>query len=320
MIAGDYAFMAAELSSMRERKSRGIIPHLSWASCECFLIFLLFLEALFSYLLREFAKYCELQVPCPLCSRLDLMLGKTKVGCSWSLVCSRHKEEISSLVLSSVHCKLSNARRNCGECFEPVGCKANVEPPLPYACGLGRFSHRDGIKKQRNKPRTAAMRHRRTVNNSFGYTKLNGSSSPIGDSHTRGGYDFGLGRRDHTNDVHSDEQTHQDSEMKDQNRVLDLDELKKVECSSADAMNEYASGEYRLVELDQQSNPCSMKEAISLDRVSQLPNAGSLGASAEPSSLSLSLSSAVSELPHSAPSASTNLRITKKCKLDYEFL
>lgn len=250
------------------------------------------------------------------------MLGKTDVGCSWSLVCSRHKEEMSSLVLSSVHCKLSDACRNCEECFEPVGCKANVEPPLP--CGLRHFSHQDGIKKQRNKLRTVTMRHRRTVNNSFGYTRLNGSSSPIGDSHTRGGYDVGLGRRDHTkvltNDVFSDEQRHQDSEMKDQAGVLDFDKLKKVDCSSSQAMKEHASREHRLVESDQQPNPCSIKELISLDRVSQLPNVGSLGASAEPSSLSLSLSSAVSELTHSVPSASTNLRITKKCKLDYEFL
>ncbi|KAH6823218.1 hypothetical protein C2S53_016641 [Perilla frutescens var. hirtella] len=119
--------MAAELSSMRMRNQGGIMIHLSSAACEWILIILLYVDAAFSYLLREFAKYCELQTPCPLCSRLDHVFGREKLGCNWSLVCSSHKEKISSLVFCSVHSKLADVCGLCEECFKPIAMQNDSE-------------------------------------------------------------------------------------------------------------------------------------------------------------------------------------------------
>ncbi|KAG8370766.1 hypothetical protein BUALT_Bualt13G0017600 [Buddleja alternifolia] len=129
-IAGDYKFvMAAEISSVKKKKPPGFMTLLSSAACEWFLIFLLFLDALFSYLLTKFAHYCDLETPCPLCSRIDHFFGEKKPGCCWSLLCSNHKEEISSLVSCSIHSKLVDVNGMCEECLMPIAMqnKSNSE-------------------------------------------------------------------------------------------------------------------------------------------------------------------------------------------------
>ncbi|KAF6135009.1 hypothetical protein GIB67_014058 [Kingdonia uniflora] len=81
------------------------------------LIFLLFIDALFSYLVTKFARYCELQTPCLLCSRLDNILGDEKPGFFKDLVCDAHKSEISPLVFCQIHNKLANVHGMCESCL-----------------------------------------------------------------------------------------------------------------------------------------------------------------------------------------------------------
>nr|GLL30723.1 probable myosin-binding protein 4 isoform X2 [Ipomoea trifida] len=108
---------AAGISSARQRNPRGFMALLSSAACEWFLMFLLFVDAALSYLLTKFARYCELQTPCLLCSRLDHVFGNKKPGYYQSLLCSNHREEISSLVYCHVHGNLADVRGMCEECF-----------------------------------------------------------------------------------------------------------------------------------------------------------------------------------------------------------
>lgn len=79
------------------------------AILEWLLIFLLFIDAIFAYLIMRFARYCELQTPCLLCSRLDHVFGNKRLKHYWDLICSSHKSEISSLV----------ANGRCDSCNEP---------------------------------------------------------------------------------------------------------------------------------------------------------------------------------------------------------
>ncbi|XP_019178248.1 PREDICTED: probable myosin-binding protein 4 isoform X2 [Ipomoea nil] len=108
---------AAGISSARQRNPRGYMALLSSAACEWFLMFLLFVDAALSYLLTKFARYCELQTPCLLCSRLDHVFGNKKPGYYQSLLCSNHREEISSLVHCYIHGNLADVRGMCEECF-----------------------------------------------------------------------------------------------------------------------------------------------------------------------------------------------------------
>ncbi|KAJ0837414.1 putative myosin-binding protein [Helianthus annuus] len=46
-------------------------------------MFLLFINACFTYLIAKFASYCQHQGPCVLCSRYDHVLAKDKTGIYW---------------------------------------------------------------------------------------------------------------------------------------------------------------------------------------------------------------------------------------------
>lgn len=87
------------------------------ASLEWLLIFMLVLDAIFSYVITKFAHYCGLQTPCLLCSRLDHVLGNEKPGYYWDLICGNHKSEISSLVLCHAHNKLVDVQGMCENCL-----------------------------------------------------------------------------------------------------------------------------------------------------------------------------------------------------------
>nr|GEW75862.1 myosin-binding protein 1-like [Tanacetum cinerariifolium] len=78
---------------------------LEYAVCEWLLMFLLFIDACFTYLISKFASYSRLQIPCILCSRHDHVLAKNKTGVYWDSICDHHKSEISSVVLCNVHDK-----------------------------------------------------------------------------------------------------------------------------------------------------------------------------------------------------------------------
>ncbi|XP_048136489.1 myosin-binding protein 1-like isoform X3 [Rhodamnia argentea] len=109
---------AEEVSYVKlEKITQGFAEALSSAVLEWLLIFVLFINALFSYLITKFACYCGLQTPCLLCSRLDHVLGDKKVGFYWDMICGNHKSEISSLVLCHAHNKLADVHGMCENCL-----------------------------------------------------------------------------------------------------------------------------------------------------------------------------------------------------------
>ncbi|XAR63592.1 hypothetical protein NMG60_11023586 [Bertholletia excelsa] len=99
------------------KASHSITTALASAALEWLLIFMLLIDAIFSYLVTRFARYCKLQAPCLLCSRIDHVLGNEKLGFYWDLICGNHKLEISSLVLCCVHNKLVDFHGMCENCI-----------------------------------------------------------------------------------------------------------------------------------------------------------------------------------------------------------
>ncbi|KAL5068119.1 hypothetical protein RYX36_019006 [Vicia faba] len=104
-------------SFVKTKRMEGFSDHLIFAACEWFLIFLLLLDSLLLYLLKKFASYCKLQLPCFLCSRLDHILDGEKPEFYHNLFCGNHKSEISSMVLCHVHGKLADGHRMCDDCL-----------------------------------------------------------------------------------------------------------------------------------------------------------------------------------------------------------
>ncbi|RZB72120.1 putative myosin-binding protein 4 isoform G [Glycine soja] len=112
-----------ETSFVKARRMKGFISLLTSAACEWLLIFLLLLNALLSYMLTKFASYCQLQMPCLLCSRLDQILCRERPEFYVNLFCSSHKSEISSLILCHIHGKLADGHRMCDDCLLSVTAK-----------------------------------------------------------------------------------------------------------------------------------------------------------------------------------------------------
>jgi len=110
-------------SFVKAKRMKGFISHLTSAACEWFLLFLLLLDALLSYMLTRFASYCRLPLPCLLCSRLDHILGHESPDFYENLFCSNHKSEISSLILCHMHGKLANGHKMCDDCLLSVNAK-----------------------------------------------------------------------------------------------------------------------------------------------------------------------------------------------------
>ncbi|CAL5206925.1 unnamed protein product [Lathyrus oleraceus] len=104
-------------SFVKTKRMEGFSDHLTFAACEWFLIFLLLLDSLLSYLLKKFASYCKLQLPCLLCSRLDHILDGEKPEFYHNLFCGNHKVEMSSMILCHVHSKLADGHRMCDDCL-----------------------------------------------------------------------------------------------------------------------------------------------------------------------------------------------------------
>ncbi|KAK8506176.1 hypothetical protein V6N13_002813 [Hibiscus sabdariffa] len=122
-----------------QRNSNGFIRVIKYAACEWILIFLLFVDAAFSYMLTSFAKYCDLQIPCILCSRLDHVFGSVKDGFYRNLFCRNHRSEISFLLSCNIHDKLIDGRGMCDECLSShvEGHESNLDMQRLFAGKLG---------------------------------------------------------------------------------------------------------------------------------------------------------------------------------------
>ncbi|CAD6207081.1 unnamed protein product [Miscanthus lutarioriparius] len=96
---------------------------------EWVLMLLLLLEGLLSYLVTTFAHLCKLQPPCPICTRLDHVLGKAQPGFYRELMCSSHKAEASSWAFCHIHQKLVDVHRMCEACLLSFAAdkKSNLE-------------------------------------------------------------------------------------------------------------------------------------------------------------------------------------------------
>ncbi|XP_042373266.1 myosin-binding protein 1-like [Zingiber officinale] len=92
---------------------RGFSKALSSAVLEWILMFLLFINALFSYLVTKFSRLCMLQTPCLLCSRLDHIFGNEKPGFYLDLICKDHRTELSPLSFCSVHGNFADICKSC---------------------------------------------------------------------------------------------------------------------------------------------------------------------------------------------------------------
>ncbi|XP_074568562.1 putative myosin-binding protein 4 isoform X2 [Curcuma longa] len=92
---------------------RGFSNVLSSAVLEWILMFLLFIDALLSYLVTKFSRLCMLQTPCLFCSRLDHIFGNEKPGFYLDLICKDHRLEISPLSFCSVHGNLADMCKSC---------------------------------------------------------------------------------------------------------------------------------------------------------------------------------------------------------------
>ncbi|KAJ0260005.1 myosin-binding protein 4 [Hirschfeldia incana] len=91
----------------------GLGPVLTYAACEWFLIFLMLMDALLSYLLVWFARYCRLPLPCFLCSKL------LHSPLHWRLLlCRNHRSEVSSYISCLNHDNnLADCRGMCDDCL-----------------------------------------------------------------------------------------------------------------------------------------------------------------------------------------------------------
>ncbi|KAJ6841064.1 myosin-binding protein 1-like [Iris pallida] len=103
---------------------------LSYAVLEWSLMLLLFLNAAFSYLVTKFARFCKLQTPCLLCSRLDHIFGHENPGFYRDLICEFHKSEISLLSYCHVHQKLANAHEMCEGCLTMFAAEKQSNPDM----------------------------------------------------------------------------------------------------------------------------------------------------------------------------------------------
>ncbi|KAE8686175.1 IND1(iron-sulfur protein required for NADH dehydrogenase)-like isoform 1 [Hibiscus syriacus] len=121
------------------RNLKRFIRVLNYAACEWILIFLLFVDAAFSYMLTSFARHCELQIPCIICSRLDHVFGKVKDGYYRTLFCRNHRSKLSFLLSCNIHDKLVDGRGMCDDCLSSrfEGIESNSDMQRLFAGKLG---------------------------------------------------------------------------------------------------------------------------------------------------------------------------------------
>uniref|UniRef100_A0A0D9V6D5 GTD-binding domain-containing protein n=1 Tax=Leersia perrieri TaxID=77586 RepID=A0A0D9V6D5_9ORYZ len=99
---------------------RRLSATLSSALLEWILMLLLFIDAIYCFLITKFARLCRLPVPCPFCSRLDHVLGNENPCFYRELICKTHKSEISSLAFCSLHQKLARTHNMCERCSDSL--------------------------------------------------------------------------------------------------------------------------------------------------------------------------------------------------------
>ncbi|KAM0936654.1 putative myosin-binding protein [Dioscorea sansibarensis] len=127
--------------------TRHFCSALSSAFLEWLLMLLLLLDVLIQYIGSKLARFCKLQMPCLLCSRIDRIFGNAKAEFFGDLICDDHKMEISSLVYCDTHEKLADVHGMCQACF-PVFANGKKINSVVYNSSMN-FEHNDGACLQR---------------------------------------------------------------------------------------------------------------------------------------------------------------------------
>lgn len=109
-----------------------IISSLVSAILEWILMFMIFVDSSFAYLVTRFAHRSQLQIPCMLCSRLDHFLGNEREGFYWDLICNHHKSKLSSLVRCQLHKSKYEAREITNESSQVGRLQDKDSDPLPH--------------------------------------------------------------------------------------------------------------------------------------------------------------------------------------------
>ncbi|CAO2194867.1 unnamed protein product [Urochloa humidicola] len=130
---------------------RRVSSALSTALLEWILMLLLFIDAVYSFLVTRFARFCRLPAPCPFCSRLDHVLGNEKPCFYRDLICKTHKSEISSLAFCRLHQKLASVQSMCEGCCEKTSDDEKADEPAMDATELDSTRRNDDV---RNSPPT----------------------------------------------------------------------------------------------------------------------------------------------------------------------
>lgn len=104
-------------SSVEAHTERDLFTSLLSAVFEWLLICMLFVDSIFSFFITKCAHFWKLHAPCLLCSRLDHVFSSEKRGYLWKLICGKHRQEISCLVLCHAHNKLVNVHEMCENCL-----------------------------------------------------------------------------------------------------------------------------------------------------------------------------------------------------------
>ncbi|XP_023551658.1 myosin-binding protein 2-like isoform X1 [Cucurbita pepo subsp. pepo] len=107
---------ANKFATILHRNSNKFTLILVYALLEWVLIFLLLLQALFSYLIVKFAEWFGLKRPCLWCSRVDHVFEPGRKRSYRDLLCEAHSMEISNLGYCSNHRKLTEFRDLCEDC------------------------------------------------------------------------------------------------------------------------------------------------------------------------------------------------------------
>nr|ABM68547.1 IFA binding protein [Lilium longiflorum] len=119
--------MARRAPSREQKDQCRLTTLLSSAFFEWLLIILLFIAAILSYLATRLARFCKLQTPCLLCSRLDHIWGNEKAGFYKDLLCHTHKLEMASLGYCHIHRKLGDVHKMCESCLRSFAKKKTID-------------------------------------------------------------------------------------------------------------------------------------------------------------------------------------------------
>lgn len=85
---------------------------------EWIIMFMILVAGILAIVSDYFAEFCELKIPCLLCTKIDqVLVHKNPDFYYQNSVCQAHKEDMASLAFCNMHKKLSDIRSMCEGCL-----------------------------------------------------------------------------------------------------------------------------------------------------------------------------------------------------------